>query len=247
MASKFKLMRSHYENLLQANHRILILWIEKETQFNEIEHKTQSLFISSQSLREIVNRGVQLISQATVDCVHSYGAISGLADWRDALQTSTDKARIEKDRFIQSIVDKGVIFGNDGKPIIYNWEYLQGYGWDTLLMVINRVEGVSGTEWILRNVENAVTYLNDWGFPISDKETDLLLQMLNDYKMTRQIAVVNEREEFSLTAWEAATTLEERQAFLQAYMEAIVPIFSLPALEPLICFLNRWERRLYHE
>ena len=90
-----------------------------------------------------------------------------------------------------------------------------------------RVEhGDEAYEWVKESYDIAREMLNAWGFPVGDYDFDLLSEKLHDYQMIQEIKRVTE-EQFPLSDWEALTTLEERQIFLQEYMDAILPIMGL--------------------
>lgn len=132
---------------------------------------------------------------------------------------------------------KMMLLGDD-----IDWAALRQLSWQELRNAIAKAHGADAWEWIETNIAAAERYLEMWGFPADARCVDLLLQKFNDHRMMEQIRTVRQDPRFSIEAWGAATTLEERQVFLQAYMDAVVPIFGLPSIEPLICFSEPGDR-----
>ncbi|MDR2600001.1 MAG: hypothetical protein LBC73_06960 [Oscillospiraceae bacterium] len=125
-----------------------------------------------------------------------------------------------------------------------DWVALREYSWSELENVICLVYGVDVWEQLQANVSTAEQFLSTWGFPVEQRSTDLLLEKLNDHIIMEKIRTIASRDHFSIEAWVRADTLEARQALMQKYMDALIPVFGV-SIEPLICFSEPNDRVAY--
>jgi hypothetical protein len=167
------------------------------------------------------------IGSASVGMPLTYDAENNLSEWRVQIQTEKENVSEQIQQFIQNIIDNATIFDEDGNLLTYDWDYLKQFGYEILLMVIERTEGADGLEAILALSEQQRETVENWGVrTLTTHERYFLLEALQDHRIMERMRPIAEDPRFSGEAWENAS-LEERQALLEEFMELIVPIFGV--------------------
>ena len=76
-------------------------------------------------------------------------------------------------------------------------------------------------------------FLNTFGHNIGAHDLGLLMQIITDHRMIQDIFLVLEDERFSFETWSDATNLGARQAILEDFLNALIPIFGIDILNEI--------------
>ena len=122
-----------YEGLRDINNEILAKYVAKRERYEEIERTTREFFTTGCELRAKAKLGIGHIREASPGLPNSFQS-DALATWRTDISTKKENA-------LERIMDRFAVRDENGNVIDYNWEIMRELDYDTLLIIIRKIEG----------------------------------------------------------------------------------------------------------